>query len=77
LKREERVWYAGNLIGTPMMDFETLHVLLESMLYPQAVFHFQQAIEEAIKAILIYLDLVLIIITMWLEVGTSCLKKWL
>jgi len=75
LKREERMWYAENLIDTMMIDFEAPHVLIESKLYPQAVFHLQQAIEMTIKAILVYLSLVPVITTVWLEVGTPCLKR--
>jgi len=75
LKREGRRWYARNLINTMMIDLEASHVLLESKLYPQAVFHLQQAMEKAIKAILVYLSLVPVITTMWLEVGTPCLKR--
>jgi len=74
VKKEERMWYAGNLVDIAMMDFEASRILHENKLYPQAVFHFQQAVGKAVKAILVYLGLMLVIITIWLEVGTSCLK---
>jgi len=75
LKREERIWYARNLIDTAMIDFEASRILLESKLYPQAVFHFQQAIEKAIKAILVYLDLVEDVVDLKREIGHRIVEK--
>jgi len=75
LKREGRMWYAGNLIDTVMIDFEAPHVLLESKLYPQSVFRLQQAMEKAIKAIPVYLSLVPVTTTVWLGAGAPCLKR--
>jgi len=75
LKREERMWYARNLIDTAMKDFETSRVLLESKLYPQAVFHFQQAIEKVIKAVLVYLGLVEDVVDLKREIGHRIVEK--
>ena len=75
MKREERMWYARNLIYTAMMDFEASRILLESKRYPQAVFYLQQAIEKAIKAILVYLDLVEDIVDLKREIGHRIVEK--
>jgi len=50
--------YAKRLIEVAESDLRAAEVLLESKIYPQAVFLIQQALEKTIKAIALELDLI-------------------
>jgi len=50
--------YTKRLIEVAESDLKTAEVLLKSGLYPQAVFLIQQALEKAIKAVALELNLI-------------------